>query len=409
MKRLYWFIVLLLVSSILISCSQPTETLMPSDEMINLGDEIDGMVFTTDDEQDMYITINAYCGWDPKEVIDTTYNFECAASPGDPIFFGNCIAVAVDPSEDLDDAWKKLKNAKMTFDGKDVNISSFGSLDFTAWEGSKARSWNVMVESISPGTHTLQCRHEYEDVAYESNWVITVPDETETYPKLSAAVVPGHQPFTSEKAKLNYFIYIPDEYGSESQEKWPLILSLHGLDQGVMNSMELLEESLLTPPENWDDFPFIIVSPQGKGEYEFWSTEEMISALMTLLDEIKDSLAVDSNRIYLTGFSAGGNGTWTLGLRHPDTFAALVPAAGYYGWPFEVPENICDLADVPVWAFHGAKDEVLPLDGQQMLVDALESCGGDVQFTVYPDADHEIFELVYTEELFTWLLSQSLK
>ena len=58
---------------------------------------------------------------------------------------------------------------------------------------------------------------------------------------------------------------------------------------------------------------------------------------------------------------------------------------GYYGWPFTVPENICDLKDVPVWAFHGAKDEVMPLEAEQMLVDALKACGGNVQFTVFPE------------------------
>jgi len=142
--------------------------------------------------------------------------------------------------------------------------------------------------------------------------------------------------------------------------------------------MELLEDVLLKPPEDLDDFPFIILSPQGTNEYseyDIWSTDEIVSALMILLDELQTTITVDSNRIYLTGFSAGGNGTWAIGLHHPVRFAALVPAAGYYGWPFTVPENICDLKDVPVWAFHGAKDETIPLDAEQMLVDALEACG----------------------------------
>jgi len=99
-----------------------------------------------------------------------------------------------------------------------------------------------------------------------------------------------------------------------------------------------------------------------------------------------------------------------IGLRHPDRFAALVPVMGYYVWPFEVPENICDLVEVPVWAFHGAKDELIPLDEEQSIVDALETCGGDVQFTVFPDAGHDLdIQRVYTSELYTWLLEQTLK
>ena len=131
---------------------------------------------------------------------------------------------------------------------------------------------------------------------------------------------------------------------------------------------------------------------------------------MQLLAEIETILEVDPGRTYLTGESAGGYGVWTIGLRYPDRFAALVPAAGYYNWPFVVPENICDLKDIPVWVFHGAKDDVIPLDAEQMLVDALQDCGGNVQFTVYSDAGHDVDEIVYdTPELFTWLLSQQLE
>ena len=77
---------------------------------------------------------------------------------------------------------------------------------------------------------------------------------------------------------------------------------------------------------------------------------------------------------------------------------------------YTVPENICDLKDVPVWGFHGAKDEVMPLEAEQMLVDALEACGGNVQFTIFPDVGHDVeSHQVYTAELFTWLLEQTLK
>ena len=176
--------------------------------------------------------------------------------------------------------------------------------------------------------------------------------------------------------------------------------------------MDVLENIILKPPDNLENFPFIIVSPQGTNEYseyQIWEADEMISAVITLLDEVQATIAVDTNRIYLTGDSSGGNGAWVNGLRNPERFAALVPVMGYYGWPITVPENICDLKDVPVWAFHGAQDELVPLDAEQMLVDALEACGGDVQFTVFPDIGHDVdHQQVYTKELYEWLLEQTL-
>jgi len=100
----------------------------------------------------------------------------------------------------------------------------------------------------------------------------------------------------------------------------------------------------------------------------------MVDSLYILMEEIQTTVSVDQNHIYLTGESSGGNGAWGIGLQHPEYFAALVPIMGYDGWPYIVPENICDLKGVPIWAFHGAKDEVMPIDAQQILIDALEAC-----------------------------------
>ena len=131
----------------------------------------------------------------------------------------------------------------------------------------------------------------------------------------------------------------------------------------------------------------------------------MIDAVITLLDEIEDTLLVDNNRIYLTGVSAGGNGTWEIGLHHPDRLAALAPIMGYYGWPFSVPENICDLAGVPVWAFHGENDETTPLQAEKEIIDALELCGADTQLTIYQDAGHDLdLEKIYSSDLFARFL-----
>jgi predicted peptidase len=296
--------------------------------------------------------------------------------------------------------------------GQLVNSPSFGFQDIEPSEpGEKyIRIWNLMVENIIPGTHTIECKWEDEDESGATTYNFTVSDQPETFPTLSAQAPLRINPYTSEKANIDYLLYIPGEYGMDPQRKWPLLLYLHGMDR-VNTSVKVLRNDYpLNTLADQDDFPFIVVAPQGTGEYEFWATDEMVSSIMALLDEIQGVLSVDPNRTYLTGVSAGGNGTWEIGLRRPDRFGALVPVMGYYGWPTTVPENICDLADVPIWAFHGAKDDLIPLDAEQGLVDALEACGGDVQFTVFPDAGHDLAaQRVYTSELYTWLLSQTLK
>ena len=118
--------------------------------------------------------------------------------------------------------------------------------------------------------------------------------------------------------------------------------------------------------------------------------------------------SVDAKRIYLTGNDMGGNGVWAIGLRHPDYFAALAPVAGYASYPFAVPENICDLKDVPVWAFHGKRDPYVPVEVEQELVDALKACGGKAQITVSQDMKNDVPFKVYADPaLYKWLLGQS--
>jgi predicted peptidase len=218
--------------------------------------------------------------------------------------------------------------------------------------------------------------------------------------------------YRSEKAQLNLLLYFPSEYGKDPQKKWPLILFLHGGSEKGSDLERVKAESLPNILENRKDLPFIIASPQlsAKSGEKYWPQEVPVKALFTLLEEISSTYSVDQERIYFTGLSDGGAGVWEIGLSHPDYFTALVPLSGYYGYPFEVPDNICDLKEKPIWVFHGAEDSVIPLHAQQDLVNALEACGGDIQFTVYPDRGHEIGNLPYSNpELFEWMLSQQLE
>ena len=236
----------------------------------------------------------------------------------------------------------------------------------------------------------------------------------ESSPAPTSNVETGQRAFFSEKAQRNYWLFLPSSYGKDPQKKFPLILFLHGAGTRGTDINLVKFEALPQILDFTPDFPFIVVSPQltNQGGDDYWFREKPTESVMTLLDEVQSTYAVDPKRVYLTGVSIGGNGAWVYGLQHPGRFAALVPVMGFVGdtGGTYVPENICHLKSVPVWAFHGAKDSIVPLQAEQDLVDALKACGGNVQFTVYPDGDHDISGRVYNnnQELFEWLAAQSL-
>jgi predicted peptidase len=243
---------------------------------------------------------------------------------------------------------------------------------------------------------------------------------TDIPPTATAVVRIGQHPYSSEiqvvdpnhntqTVKVEYLLYLPDTYGQDPQQKWPLILFLHGSgEQG--KGLELLR--LCEFPKLLDqqpDFPFIVVSPLLPLEAD-WSWSDRIDALAVLLDQIQATYAVDATRMYVTGLSAGGFGTWEFALRYPKRFAAIVPIAGGYRFRSDLtPENICDLKRVPVWVFHGAQDTIVLPNQAKIMVDALQACSGEVRFTLYPEANHEdSWKLTYADpELYEWLLEQS--
>jgi predicted peptidase len=127
--------------------------------------------------------------------------------------------------------------------------------------------------------------------------------------------------------------------------------------------------------------------------------------LILLLDYIESNYNVDKNREYLTGISMGGHATWSLAIQNPERFAAIIPvcARGYS-------QDVYVLKDVPVWAFHGEKDDIVPVSDGQKMVDALEKAGGTVKFTIYPEGNHDAWTETYNNpEIYEWLLNYSLQ
>lgn len=207
-----------------------------------------------------------------------------------------------------------------------------------------------------------------------------------------------------KNVSLQFLLYLPTDYHN-SDQKWPLVLFLHGMGERGADLELLKDHGIPKMITQGTDFPFLVVSPQCPEE-TLWANE--VDALQALLENIIEKYPVDKSRIYLTGLSMGGNGSWHLAAAYPSMFAAVVPICGWANPFIGFPERIHILKNVPVWAFHGAEDEVVPLQGSQEFVDALKAHQGKVKFTVYPDTDHDSWTQTYENpELYEWLLQQN--
>jgi predicted peptidase len=209
---------------------------------------------------------------------------------------------------------------------------------------------------------------------------------------------------------INYLFYLPESYGKDLEKKWPLILFLHGMGERG-DDLELLKKHPL--PKTLDqqkDFPCIVVSPQLPLDKLLW--DDFIGPLKEMLDQIQSKYSVDTRRVYLTGLSMGGAGTWNFALRYPRYFAAIIPIAGAYKFESkEIPDNLRDLKELPIWTFHGGKDFVVESWQTEILVDTLKACGSNIKYTFYPEANHpQSWTKAYADpELYRWLFAQTLK
>ena len=194
---------------------------------------------------------------------------------------------------------------------------------------------------------------------------------------------------------MDYLLFLPDNYAE--REEWPLLLFLHGAGE---RGDDLAQVKMHGPPkivETQKDFPFVVVSPQCKSN-RWWDPAK----LSALLDDVVAKYHIDEDRIYVTGLSMGGFGSWALAAAEPDRFAAIVPICGG-----GEPRSVRRFAHLPVWVFHGAKDSVVPPQRAEEMVDALKAVDGNVKLTIYPEAGHNSWTPAYSsQELYDWLLQQ---
>lgn len=191
----------------------------------------------------------------------------------------------------------------------------------------------------------------------------------------------------------NYLLYIPDTYNTEKTYKWPVVIFLHGL--GEMGSdINVLKNAGLVKVANGK--PFVMIAPQCLSGW--WNPQY----LDMLYKEVLATYHVDPNRIYLTGLSMGGFGTWDWSSAHPEKFAAIIPICGG-GDVNRMPA----LKNMPAWVFHSADDPIVNVENSRVLVKALKALGSPVQYTEYPTGGHDAWTRTYANaDVYTWLLKQ---
>jgi predicted peptidase len=194
---------------------------------------------------------------------------------------------------------------------------------------------------------------------------------------------------------VDYLFYLPANY-SEKAKKWPLLLYLHGGRGRGKDLEKLMWYPVPKMLKQGESLPFIVVVPQCP-EGEMWTDTDMV---MALLDQVIADYSVDPDRVYLVGYSMGGHGAWYLAYKHPHRFAAVAPMSGMSNtwWATR-------LEDVPIWAFHGGKDDTVPVSETEGMVAALEKAGGHVKVTIVPDRVHRPPTPEEHKKLFGWLLT----
>lgn len=217
-----------------------------------------------------------------------------------------------------------------------------------------------------------------------------------------------------------YQVYVPAEWSTK--QKWPVVLSLHGAGERGNDGLFSTENGIgRAIRRNAKAFPFVVVFPQCP-DSAYWVDKPMQEMAMAALESTIKEFNGDRQRLYATGLSMGGYGTWEMAMRYPRYFAAIAPVCGALRGSSMLPDlhskqvalNGSDpygeaaqkIGKVPVWIFHGARDPVIPAEESRKMAQALKAAGGNVRYTEYPDATHNSWDRAYAEPEFArWLLA----
>lgn len=235
---------------------------------------------------------------------------------------------------------------------------------------------------------------------------------------LAAANVSAQLVFkATSKSVIGFYQYLPKDYASNSN-KYPVVIMLHGIGERGANTTNLatLETGIWTVAKNGpaklvkngQQFPFILIAPQLKNNFGTWPSWYV----MEVIDYVKTYLRIDEKRIHVSGFSLGGGGAWVAAQDFPKVFASVSPMCGGYNSPSKA-ANLAN-EDLPVWAFHGDADPVVPLSKSKNMVNAINSYNPTpkAKLTIYPGVKHNCWDRAYNPthtyhnpNLYDWIMS----
>lgn len=211
--------------------------------------------------------------------------------------------------------------------------------------------------------------------------------------------------YRDDAGEHKYVVFVPENYRADA--KWPVILFLHGAGERGTDGQAPLTVGLgPLLKERAKSFPFVAVFPQCEDVQgrllTGWSADSADGKrALAILSAVEKDYSIDPKRRILTGWSMGGYGAWSLAAAHPEMFSAVVPVSGGgdAAWGAK-------LAKLSVWAMHGAKDAAVPASESRKMVDAIKGAGGQPRYTEFPDAEHDVWKLVYgSDALYAWMLN----
>ena len=202
---------------------------------------------------------------------------------------------------------------------------------------------------------------------------------------------------------VKYIVFAPKNY--DGQKAMPVILFLHGAGESGTDGKKQAAVGLgKAIRDKKESFPFIAIFPQSqKGGWGAGTAEGKRG--MAILEEVEKDYKTDRKRVYLTGLSMGGFGTWSFAAAHPTRFAAIAPVCG--GGDPKTAEKI---KDIPCWCFHGDADKAVKVERSRDMIKALKDAGGSPRYDEYAGVAHNSWDRAYgTAELYTWFLKHSTK
>ena len=200
-----------------------------------------------------------------------------------------------------------------------------------------------------------------------------------------------------------YVVFVPADY--KADKAYPVILFLHGSGSTGDDGQKQVKAGLAKAiRDKKGKFDFITIFPQAKTK-GWQANGENGKRALAILDEVQKDYKTDTKRVYLTGLSMGGFGTWSLAAAYPERWAAIAPICGGGD-----PATAAKFKDIPCWCFHGDADKVVPADRSRAMIKALKAAGGEPRYDEYSDVDHNSWDRAYANaELYAWFLKQASK